>query len=204
MTSIKIKELERILDKKYEIDYAAFNKETESYIDAFAKVGDREFVIIAACWLDNLLERLISASFIKTANVKAIFKDEHILQSFYTKIQISYFSGLIPKWLCNDLKLICQIRNRFAHGFEAMIRLKENNISSKINRLELRPKTLDDVDAPRLKFMVSILITALLLHHFIKDFDLIQPKRLVDILESNDWDYNRYALTKEEINKIAK
>ena len=70
---------------------------------ALQEGNDRATAIISACLLDNLLERLIRAFYVKDPTVGMLFKTDHILQSFFSKIHIAYFSGLIPQSLASQL-----------------------------------------------------------------------------------------------------
>ena len=178
-------------------------EELDPFLDSLNKLSDREYVILSASLLDDYLERIITASYIKDQRVKSIFRDEHILQSFYTKINIAYFSGLIPKWLFNDLKLICEIRNKFAHRFLAKLDLTDEAITRKIEKCELRPKTMDGVKATRLKFTIVKTLAALLLKCIDAMLVYERPPNLMDIVKMNEWDYEQMALTQEEIREVA-
>lgn len=191
------------VDDAFKSKWAEMDKELAPFLDSLGKFSDRELVILSASLLDDYLEKIITASYIKDERVKSIFKDEHVLQSFYTKINIAYFSGLIPKWLFNDLRLICEIRNKFAHKFLAKLELVDEAITRKIDKCELRPKTMDGEKAPLLKFIIIITQAALAL----KSIDAIliynKPPTFMDITGMNEWDYEKWALTKEEIREIA-
>ena len=58
---------------------------SEHFLKALEQDNDRATAIISACLLDNLLERLIRAFYVKDPAVKLIFKTDHILQSFFSK-----------------------------------------------------------------------------------------------------------------------
>jgi len=89
-------------------------EQSKVFTDALSEESDRALGIIAVCWLDNLLEKLLRAYYVKDPQIKLLFKDDHILQTFSAKVNIAYFSGLIPKFMYHDLKLMGVIRNRFA------------------------------------------------------------------------------------------
>ena len=149
--------------------------------------------------LDNLLERLIQAFYIKGPAVKLIFKTDHILQSFYAKINIAYFSGLIPKAIYHDLKLICEIRNKFAHEVTANLDFNSIIISQRIDKCEIRPKTMDDIPEYKIKF---ILIVQQLIDHLCFFEHLLlnsKPTNIVESFKLNDWKWGEAALTKEQI-----
>ena len=163
-------------------------KERSEPFDIVLEQGsDRATAIVAACLLDNLLERLIQAFYVKDPQVKSLFKDGRLLQSFFAKINIAYFSGLIPKVIYHDLKLICEIRNKFAHKVTANLDFNSNVISQLINSCEISPKTMDDTPpANRLKFMI---ITLNLIHDLCYFEQLLlhsKPPNLVESFKLND------------------
>ena len=166
--------------------------------------SDRALVIICACLLDNLLEKLIRASYVKDSQVKSLFKNDHILQSFFAKINIAYFSGLIPKVIYHDLKLICEIRNKFAHEVTASLNFNSKIISQRISSCEIRPKTMDDTPAYRIKFV--IIIQQLIAHLGYFEHLLLhsKPPNLVESFKLNDRKWGEAALTKEEIIAVIR
>lgn len=191
------------VDESFKLNWAEMYEELEPFMDSVDLLGDRELAIISASLLDDYLEVIITDSYIKNKKVKSIFKDEHILQSFYAKINIAYFSGLIPEWLYHDLKLICEIRNKFAHKFLTGLNFNAETITRKIDKCELRPKTLDSVKAPRLKFLIVVILSASVLKGIKAIISYSKPPNLVDICNMNKWNYEQMALTKDEIKEIA-
>jgi len=194
----RIKQRDNALEQKF----SEMHNDIDPFIESLEKIGDREIVILSASLLDDYLEKLITASYIKDERVKSIFKDEHVLQSFYTKTNIAYFSGLIPKWLFNDLKLICEIRNRFAHRFLANLDLSDEAITARIEKCELRPKTMDGVKASRLKFTIVIIQAACTLKRIDATLTCNKPPNLMDITKLNEFDFDKMALTKDQIKEI--
>jgi hypothetical protein len=97
-------------------------EQEDAFFEVFSKETDRGLAIASICYLDNMLEKLIKAAYRKDQRIKMLFKDNQILQSFYNKVCIAYFSGLIPRVVFDDLKLIGEIRNRFAHSVLETIR----------------------------------------------------------------------------------
>ncbi len=194
----------RQLKSVFKSGWAEMDAELEPFLKSIDGMRDREFAILSSSLLDGYLEAIITASYIKDKKVKSIFDDEHILQSFYSKINVAYFSGLIPKWLHNDLRLICVIRNKFAHNFFVDLDFTSEIITRKIDQCELRPKTLDGVKAPRLKFTMVVMQAAGTLKYINIMLSYEKPPHLVDICDLNNSDYENMALTKEEIIEIAK
>jgi DNA-binding MltR family transcriptional regulator len=177
---------------------------SKPFWDALEKESDRSVGIIAVSVLDNLLERLIRASYIKDLGVKILFKDDHFLQSLSAKINIAYFSGLIPRFVYHDLKLICEIRNKFAHAVAANLSFTDLIISQRINKCELRPKTLDTVYAPKTKFLIIVQLIVGLLGFWEQFLLKARIPNLVELLKLNDFPYDELPLTKEEIIEVIK
>ena len=183
---------------------AAMEERSEPFDTALKQGGDRSIAIISACLLDNLLERLIRAFYAKDPAVKLIFKTDHILQSFFAKINIAYFSGLIPKAIYHDLKLICEIRNKFAHEVTANLDFNSTIISQRINKCEIRPKTMDDIPEYKIKFV--IIIQQLVDHLCYFEHLLLhsKPPNLVESFKLNDRKWGEAALTKDQIYNIIR
>jgi DNA-binding MltR family transcriptional regulator len=177
---------------------------SKPFLDALGKESDRAIGIIAACLLDNLLEKLIRTAYIKDPQVKFLFKDDHILQSFFSKINTAYFSGLIPKLVYHDLKLICEIRNRFAHTITENLTLNDSSIAQRIGSCALRPKTLDDVFAPKIKFIIVVQQIVSLLVFWEKILSKARLPNLVEMFKLNDLPFEEIALTKQEIIDVIR
>lgn len=172
---------------------------SKPFWDALEKESDRAIAVIATCILDTQLEELIRASYIKDARVKLLFKSDHILQTYFAKINIAYFSGLIPEPLYNDLKIIAEIRNSFAHQITGNMNFSATNIANKIDKFNLTSKEVDKIFVPKMKFILTIQILVAFLatfKHCLNDFRL---PNLVERLKLNDIKWDQMALTKEEL-----
>lgn len=179
--------LEKLDDDFFKKLRAELEERSEPFDAALEQGSDRAIAIISTCLLDNLLERLIRAFYIKDPAVKLIFKNDHILQSFYAKLNIAYFSGLIPKAIYHDLKLVCEIRNKFAHEVTANLDFNSTIISQRIGKCELRPKTMNDIPTYRIKFI--IIAQQLIDHLCFLEYLLLnsKPPNLVESFKLNDW-----------------
>ena len=182
----------------------AAEERLEPFLTALGQGSDRATAIVSACLLDNLLERLIRAFYVKDLSVKMLFKNDHILQSFFAKINIAYFSGLIPKVIYHDLKLICEIRNKFAHEVKANLNFKSNVISQRINSCEVRPKTMDDVPEYRMKYLIIIVQLTDHLGYFEHLLLHSKPPNLVESFKLNEVKWEEIALTKKEIINVIR
>lgn len=184
------------LTKKREQKYKPF-------WDSLDKESDRAIGIIAASLLDTELEELIRAFFIKERGIGSLFKDDHILQTLFAKINIAYFSGLLPGVHYHDLKLVCKIRNRFAHTL-ANLDFKDKTIVQWIQACELRPKTIDDTFAPKLKYTIIVQQIATTLYDLTSVLSRIRPPLPVEFYELNACHWGDAALTKSEIIELAR
>ena len=76
-----------------------------SYLDPYWQSlegeTDRGTAVLCAILLDGLLEKLIQESFIKDPRVESLFKNDRILQSFYAKINLAYFTGYFSQKFFN-------------------------------------------------------------------------------------------------------
>jgi len=174
----------------------------EPYWQSLEGETDRGAAVLAAILLDGLLEKLIRASFIKDSRVKLLFKNDHILQSFYAKINLAYFAGLIPKPVFEDLKLICEIRNKFAHSVISDPKFTNATISKLVNHLSQIPKSLRETYPPKLKFVLVVShVAALLLawSKLIADFGL---PNLVKLLKLEEKNWSECILKPDEIRSI--
>lgn len=188
------------MNKSMLLEY--MEEQSKTFADALEKESDRALGIVAVCWFDNLLEKLIRASFIKDPQVGSLFKDDHILQTFSAKVNIAYYSGLIPRFMHHDLKLMGEIRNRFAHEAISELRFSHEMIAGRINNCELRPKTLDDVSAPRMKFIIIVTQIGALLIFLEHMLSRGKPPKLMEFLKLDEMPWEEIALTKTEIREL--
>jgi DNA-binding MltR family transcriptional regulator len=192
-------------DKSFrETLHSAWDEDLKPFFESIEQENDRAFAIISACLVDNMLERIIQAFYIRDPKVKSIFKNDHLLQSLSSKIHIAYFSGLLPKTIYHDLKLICEIRNRFAH--ETIVKLTFENpvISQKINKCELRPRKMDDISVYRLKFLLIVEQMIVLLCYFEKLLVNSKLNNLVETYHLDDKDWGSLTLDKDKLVEIMR
>jgi len=178
------------------------NKRMKPWVDTLEKESDMSVAIVAATLLDVLLEERIRTFYVKDRHVADLFKNDHMLMTFYSKINVAYYSGFIPKVIYHDLKIVCKIRNRFAHSLLAGLDFKEKTLVSLIQECELRPKTMDDVFAPRLKYILIVQQLADNLIIFTQVAGKMRPKQFVEYFNMEKWDLSEATLTKSKIEKI--
>lgn len=95
----------------------------QSLIDGWIKESDRGCVLIAAAYLENVLETLLRRYFSGDTNcvkkaVEPLFQIMGPLSSFSAKIKLVFALQLVDDDQYHDLEIVRKIRNMFAHSFE--------------------------------------------------------------------------------------
>lgn len=109
---------DKILDdlKKYGRDFINSLEKT------LEKESDRGIILICASTLDSMLRDLIEKYLNQNKNRKKeiakLFEYPNPLNTFASKIQMSYCMGLIKKEIYEDLERVRKIRNELAHGYD--------------------------------------------------------------------------------------
>jgi DNA-binding MltR family transcriptional regulator len=101
--------------------------------DALNKEGDRAAVLIGASVLDSQLEDLFRASlvgFTPKDSYEGMYGSNGPLATFSARINLAYCLGWISDEVRRDLHAIRGIRNRFAHGFEHDLSLRDPEFSA--------------------------------------------------------------------------
>ena len=130
--------------------------DAEAFFKVFSNETDRGMAIASVCFLDEVLEKLIRAVYRKDRRIKMLFKDNQILHSFYNKVCIAYFSGLVPEAVYEDLKLVGEIRNKFAHSVLETVSLDDELIANKIYRFKQLPPDFKQAYPPRLSLLLIV------------------------------------------------
>lgn len=156
-----------MIDKNYDSVLAKMRDagvDAEAFFKSFANETDRGMAIGSVCFLDEVSEKLLRAVYRKDRGIEKLFKDNQILHSFYNKVRIAYFSGLVPKAVYEDLKLVGEIRNKFAHSVLETVSFDDELIANKINRLKQLPPDFKQAYSPRLSLtLIVVHIGSLLL-----------------------------------------
>jgi len=176
---------------------------TKPFTDSLEKESDRAVAIITGCLLDDMLERLLRSFFIRDTKVKSLFKNDHLLQTTHAKINVAYFSGLIPRIAYHDSIIINNIRNIFAHEMTSNLSFDSKVIAQKIRLCELKPKILDQADSPKFQFVFIVQYVIWLIgvyEIFLKHKD--RPLHLTDIFKIDEREYDRW--TKLETNNVIR
>jgi len=90
--------------------------EFSSFLQEFQQETDRAAAVLAMAYIDSKLEELLRSKFVsKHKIINNLFDGQGGLSSFSAKVSIAYAVGLISLLAAQDLHVIRQIRNDFAH-----------------------------------------------------------------------------------------
>lgn len=90
----------------------------QNYIDAIGREADRGCVLVAASVLDEGLEQLLRAEMPDDAKLLGdLFRNSGPLATFWARSRVAFALGYISKDTFEDLEIIREVRNRFAHGY---------------------------------------------------------------------------------------
>ncbi|TDO69819.1 mannitol repressor [Halanaerobium saccharolyticum] len=115
------------------------------------KETDRGSALMAASYLEDLLEKLLRKFFVDDNLLSNnLLNGYGGLSSFKSKIDLAYLLGLISRRVKRDLNLIRKIRNEFAHSAEN-INFNSSSINNRCN--ELNYNIFNDDISGRNKFI---------------------------------------------------
>jgi DNA-binding MltR family transcriptional regulator len=177
-------------------------------LKSFEGESERSIAIVSICIIDEQLEKLIRSYFIKDAQVRSLFNSEHILQTFYAKYNIAYFSGLIPRWLYTDLTTLGKIRNRFAHEVGCNLQFSDPSILKLINKCAVRLKILDGIlgdpssrtlkEMARLQYVMITSRVVTYLSFYEEYLTKLHLPKFTDLFNFDESDIDKHALTKSQ------
>jgi DNA-binding MltR family transcriptional regulator len=121
----------------------------EGFEEEFREEGDRAAVIIGAAFLDEYLRQLIASFLIDEENEvnELLGSEKHLMRplgSFSVRIRTAYCLGLISKHEYHDLKIIRDMRNKFAHKMHGLS-LADQEIREKCSKLVYPHKLTADI-----------------------------------------------------------
>ena len=98
---------------------------------------------------------MIKENLIKDRKVDVLFKDEHLLQSTYAKINIAYFWGLIPSIWRDDLITLNRIRNQFAHTGKGSMTFDHDQVYKLLLNIKMGPRNLGKERKAKWRFVLT-------------------------------------------------
>lgn len=92
------------------------SEDTKKLFDVLNEGNDLSCVLIGTSFLDETLRTLLQKYFIKSNTAKNLLNPQGALGTFGSRCDLAYSLTLINKKKYNDLKVIEEIRNLFAHS----------------------------------------------------------------------------------------
>ena len=98
---------------RIEIDHQQWS----GFFDELQSESDRGATILAATWIESLLERKLRSLFAKgnSDTRRRLYRLNGPFSSFSSKILAAHAIGWIDSDICGDIDVVRKIRNRFAH-----------------------------------------------------------------------------------------
>ena len=113
------------------------NKLYAQWLEEFQGESDRACAVLAAAFLDQLLEKLLRAFFIDNKKViSKLLYDQRPLGNFSSRIHAAFALDLIADVEYRDLHLIRKIRNDFAHQLVGLS-FKSSKIENRCLELQI-------------------------------------------------------------------
>ncbi len=93
----------------------------EQFRKEYESSDDRSCALLCAAYLDNCLEILVLEALAHREEAyKGLFLDMRPLGTFSAKIKIAFCLNIIPKSFYDDLNIVRNIRNAFAHQLHGL------------------------------------------------------------------------------------
>jgi Mannitol repressor. len=133
---------------------------------ALDQASGRGTALLATAWLDDALDQFVRSRCLDDAAVlRFLFENRGPLESFYSRIQVAYAFGLIGADVRNELNLIREIRNEFAH-IRDPLSFSDPSIEARCKSLQVpsmvEREVNDTLATVQDRFLVSCLLLATL------------------------------------------
>lgn len=90
--------------------------EVTEIVDEMEKETDRGAALVGAAFLDDMLSLLLEAALVDEDISKAFLTESGGISEFGIRIKLAYCMGLIGPIMLQDLNLVKEIRDEFAHN----------------------------------------------------------------------------------------
>lgn len=158
-------------------------QEWSNFNQQLLKESDRGVALIGAEILNLLIEGLLKKKFLDDPNsIKKLTNGQGApLSSLYSKTLLAYGMGLISNDEYNDLQIIRNVRNKFAHSFTELV-FSNKRISTEIEKLVIpNLSNYSHTGNPRNIFINGVSMLATFVNLWIKKpFDKVEvPAKFV-------------------------
>jgi Mannitol repressor. len=160
-----------------------FGDQLNRTFDEVFRQTDRASAIVSSALLEELLERLLLAYLVDNVSVKRdLFEGIAPLSTMSAKINLAYYLGLLGQNEFDDLKLIKNIRNDFAHSFEGINfetqRIKDKCLLLKTLKSTKPPKdAMDSIKNVKTFFQINTTLLASILYAHIEEIKHTEPHK---------------------------
>jgi DNA-binding MltR family transcriptional regulator len=123
--------------------------------------SDRGVALLAVAFLDDVLDLLLRATFVNDPDaVNRLIGPGRPLESFGSRAHIAYCMGLLGADVYNDINLIREIRNDFAH--RQPTNFEQGDIRLKCTKLRCVTPMLQEIESctARERFIASVVVIA--------------------------------------------
>jgi DNA-binding MltR family transcriptional regulator len=110
------------------------SEETRQLFDVLNKESDLACVVIAAAFLDTALVSLLAQKLLASSVSNKLLATSGALGSFATRADLAYCLSLIKKEHYQDICVVGEIRNQFAHS-HLQLSFEDGNIRQLCDRL---------------------------------------------------------------------
>ncbi len=148
--------------KRKVIEIDSLSQDMQAVYDVLNKESSLAAVLIGVNFLDQCLGSLLSHHFIKGSTSEALLDPNNgILGTFGSRMKLSYCLGIISKNDYNELQIMAETRNIFAHS-HATVNFKTPAIVDLCDRLSYleKLKLAKSNYGPRSKFDITVALMA--------------------------------------------
>lgn len=110
------------------------SEDTKHLMDVLNSQADLACVVVGAAFLDTALKTLLSEKLLKSSVTDKLLDDRGALGSFSARADLAYCLGIVRKHHYNDLRLVMEIRNQFAHT-HLHLAFDDSTVQEKCDRL---------------------------------------------------------------------
>jgi len=119
---------------RYSVPLEQLSQETRRLFEVLNNESGLACVVIGSAFLETALGTLLARRFIKSSVGDKLLALSGVLGTFAPRADLAYCLGLISKDHYQDLCVVAEIRNQFAHS-HLQLTFKDVNIRQRCNRL---------------------------------------------------------------------
>ena len=107
-----------------------------SFDSEFQSASDRSFAVLAAAYMDSILEQLLRKAFVSDSQAtELLLGTTGPIGSNGARYNLAYSLGLIAGPERDDLKTIARIRNHFAHSYTATTFAADSHVRDLVQQM---------------------------------------------------------------------